>query len=66
MNRRRVALWAVLVLVPLASSSIAGKRSDKKKATQASAPAGAQPAPDKQISEQLVSNPADPSLYAGT
>jgi len=66
MNRRRVALWALVVLVPLAPFAVAGKRSDKKNATQASAQSGAQPTPDKQISEQLVSNPADPSLYAGT
>ena len=62
MNRRRVALWVVLLLLPLVSFAGAAKRAKDKSATSSAQSLGQEPANH----EQLTSNPADPSLYAGT
>jgi DmsE family decaheme c-type cytochrome len=58
MSRKRVALWAVLLLLPLVS--FAGARRQTKDSANTSTQAS-----DKAAQEHYVANPSDPSLYVG-
>jgi len=58
MSRERVALWAVLLLLPLLSFAGA-KRQSQDSATASNKAA------DQSSQEHFVSNPSDPSLYVG-
>lgn len=57
MSRKRVGLWAVLLLLPLVS--FAGGRRQNRDSASSSQSA------DKTLQEHYVANPADPSLYVG-
>ena len=62
MNRRSIVLWSVFLLLPVHSLGAARDQTQEKSATgsgqSSSGPATTQ--------KRLISNPADPSLYAGT
>jgi DmsE family decaheme c-type cytochrome len=61
MTRRRIGLWGLIFLFSFIAAGSSGKGSKKDAATNKQA-ASEQQAKD----QELVSNPADPSLYAGT
>ena len=58
MSRKRVALWAVLLLLPLVS--FAGAKRQTKDAASSSTESA-----DKTAQKHYAANPADPSLYVG-
>src|SRR5215472_12666608 len=64
MKLRRVPLWVLLFLLPFCLAAGKGKHSSKS-ATSSQQSDGGQAKSDSK-SQSFISNPSDPSLYAGT
>src|SRR5215469_5462768 len=65
MTLRRIPLWVLLFLLPFCVAAGSGKHSNKSSNSGQQTDAG-QAKSDPSKGQSFTSNPADPSLYAGT